>query len=390
MEEIAEKEISVKAKKNTITRKIELYIDDVDKEHQSEIRKKLWDWNEKCLRAANTIVSHLYIQMNMQELAYFNEDFKNNNPEIFKQGPGYSPSNRTYRLIAETYKGEMPSDIYSNLNAQITSVFQKEKKEYFKGTRALRTYKRGIPMPFSAKCLTSIRLDEKEKDYTFTWFGIPLVTRFGRDLSGNKEIWERSLGLSPEYKFCNSSLQIDGAKIYLLAVFQFESTKFNLKEDTVMEAYLSVTVPIALRFKSKTFSIGDKKEFLHRRLAIQGSLKRQQIASRYTAGGHGRNKKIAGTERFSELESDFVTSKHHLYSRKLIALCLQNKCDTLILKYVHEIKCPEELKGLEKKKWYEENEFILRNWTYYGLIEKIKYKCKIVGINLIIETKPKD
>ena len=29
--------------------------------------------------------------------------------------------------------------------------------------------------------------------------------------------------------------------------------------------------------------------------------------------------------------------------------------------------------------------FVLRNWTYYGLKEKIGYKCKIAGIKLEVE-----
>ncbi len=58
-----------------------------------------------------------------------------------------------------------------------------------------------------------------------------------------------------------------------------------------------------------------------------------------------------------------------------------------ILKYSHEIAPPEDLTGKEKAKWYEENEPILRNWTYLGLTDKFKYKCKKVGINLIIEKK---
>ena len=29
--------------------------------------------------------------------------------------------------------------------------------------------------------------------------------------------------------------------------------------------------------------------------------------------------------------------------------------------------------------------FVLRNWTYYGLKEKIAYKCKKFGIKLSVE-----
>lgn len=387
-------EIKIK-KNNTITRKIEIWIDATDPEKISEIRKVLWNWDEKCARIANSITRHCAIQMDMNHLAYFNEDFKENNPEIFQQGKGWSPANRTYRIVADTYAGDIPSDIYGSLNRQITSVFQKESKDYFKLNKSVRSYKKGLPIPFSVKNMLNIKLDDQEKNYTFTLFKLPFKTRFGQDRSGNKVIWEKAMGLQADYKFCNSSIQIDGAKIFLLAVFQFTTEKNVFKEGNVMEAHLSLTVPIALIFKGKTFSVGDRKEFLHRRLAIQGSLRRQQIAARYNSGGSGsdithgthRVKKIRTVEQFKEYEKNFVLSKHHKYSKKVIDLCLQNKCGELVLKYVHEIDPPEDLSGKEKGKWYEENQPILRNWTYYGLTDKFKYKCKKVGINLIIEKK---
>lgn len=401
------KEIS---RKNTITRKIELWIDEEDQETRKSVRETLWKWQDANMRIHNTIACHLYIQKNMQELAYFNPEFKANNPEIFQQGKGFSPANRTYRIISETYKGQLPSDVYANINNRITSTFQKEAKEYFTGQRSLRTYKKNSPIPFSANKIINIRPTEDGDNYHLTLLGINFKTRFGRDGSGNKTIFE--MCLSPDYKLyvgkidemhvgayklCDSSFQIDGAKIFLLAVFQFESTKHNLKEGSVMEAHLSVTVPIALRFKSKTFAVGDRKEFLYRRIAIQASLKRQQIAARYNNGGNGdnskhgthRKKKLHTIDQFNDYEHDFVASKHHKYSKKVIDLCLQNKCEELILKYVHETKCPENLKGAEKTKWFEENEPILRNWTYFGLTEKFKYKCKKVGIRLTIEKKEK-
>lgn len=410
-------------KKNTITRSIELWIDEEDLETRKAARDKLWKWQDANMRIHNTIACHLYIQKNMQELAYFNKEFKANNPEIFSQAAelpdgkkerGFSPANRTYRIVSETYGGGMPSDIISNINSRMTSTFAKEADEYYRGERSLRTHKKNSPIPFSAKMITDIRLSEDKKEYHFTLFGkkhgVKFKTRFGRDTSKNKEHFEMCLDPNGKlltgivggpdwpigaYKLCDSSFRIDGAKIFLLAVFQAESTKSNLIEGSVMEAHLSVTVPIALRFKGKTFSVGDRKEFLHRRIAIAASLQRAQIAARFNNGGNGdnskhgthRRKKLKTIEDFKDYEKNFVISKHHKYSKKVIDLCLKHKCEELVLKYTHEIECPKELTGKEKNVWHEENEYILRNWTYYGLTEKFKYKCKKVGIKLTVEKK---
>lgn len=68
------------------------------------------------------------------------------------------------------------------------------------------------------------------------------------------------------------------------------------------------------------------------------------------------------------------TSKLHLYSRRLIDICVKHKAGTLLLINQHE-----------KEAVAKEDEFLLRNWSYYGLKEKIAYKAKKVGITLIIE-----
>jgi len=38
-----------------------------------------------------------------------------------------------------------------------------------------------------------------------------------------------------------------------------------------------------------------------------------------------------------------------------------------------------------KERLAKEDDFLLRNWSYYGLMEKIKYKAKLAGIHVIIE-----
>ena len=60
---------------NTITRKIQLLINDDD---YKAVYKKLYDWQEITFRAANYIATHLYIQENLSEFLYFTEDFKLN------------------------------------------------------------------------------------------------------------------------------------------------------------------------------------------------------------------------------------------------------------------------------------------------------------------------
>ena len=75
--------------------------------------------------------------------------------------------------------------------------------------------------------------------------------------------------------------------------------------------------------------------------------------------------------RFKEKELRYVRSRLHLYSRQLIDFCVQHQAGTLML-----------MNQESKIKLAKEEEFVLRNWSYYDLITKIKYKAKKAGIEL--------
>tara|TARA_R110000868_G_scaffold243900_1_gene499998 strand:+ start:25503 stop:25694 length:192 start_codon:yes stop_codon:yes gene_type:complete len=62
-----------------------------------------------------------------------------------------------------------------------------------------------------------------------------------------------------------------------------------------------------------------------------------------------------------------------LYSRKLTDFCIKQQAGALILKYQEE-----------KVSIAKEQKFVLRNWSYFELQIKIKYKAEKTGIELII------
>jgi IS605 OrfB family transposase len=64
----------------------------------------------------------------------------------------------------------------------------------------------------------------------------------------------------------------------------------------------------------------------------------------------------------------------HLYSRRLIDICIKFKAGTLLL--VNQQQKEEEAK---------EDAFLLRNWSFYTLKEKIQYKAAKAGIEVIVE-----
>ena len=248
-----------------------------------------------------------------------------------------------------------------------------------------------MPIPYQRKSFKDLRFveyengdGEKREGCFFNLANIPFQMRFGRDRSGNRLIVERII--SEEYKMCTSSIQVDGKKVFLLLCVDIPKKEVKLDEKKALYAYLDVINPIvctcdvkaAKEYDSgyKWFKIGTKEEFNYRRRQIQEAVKRCQINNRYTTGGKGRKKKCQAIERWHQKEKNYVDTKLHLYSRLLVDLAVKYKCGKIVLfnQKAREDKAKEENQNGKP--------FILRNWSYYGLKEKIDYKCKMVGIKL--------
>jgi len=175
-------------------------------------------------------------------------------------------------------------------------------------------------------------------------------------------------------ELCSCSIQIKDNKLFLLASFRIEKEKHSLNESVIAEAALSIDFPITVNIGKRHYAIGSKEEFLYRRLAIQAARRRIAKAITYNRGGKGRSKKLKALERYAEAEKNYVASRLHLYSRRLIDICIRHGAGTLIL-----------TRQEEKQEAAKEDEFLLRNWSYYELKEKISYKADKAGVMLIVE-----
>ncbi|MGN7787203.1 hypothetical protein ACTJIJ_21905 [Niabella sp. 22666] len=177
-----------------------------------------------------------------------------------------------------------------------------------------------------------------------------------------------------------SSLQLLKGKIYLLASFIQEAAESLPAHNLIAEAELSIEVPIILTIDKKRFEIGSQEDFYYKRLAIQAAYRRKQQATTHNNPCHAKKRRMKCLEAFKNKEGDFVAHKLHLYSARLIELCRRHKVGTLLLRKVYEParRSNNLLTAMQDK-------IILRNWSYYSLTEKIKYKALKAGIELIIE-----
>lgn len=455
------------AKLITVTRKIQLLFNSENESEVKDYYKKLYTWQNIVHKAANQISTTHFALEAIKDMFFLDDGTKKKIADAKKDVDGIlttSKMNSTYQLLSKRFKGEIPMEIITSLNSTIVQTFNAEKKDYFKGTRSLRSYRKDIPIPVRGVGFNNVHSSnryERDHNYAFTLYGIPFRTNFGRDFSGNKIIFERAMktellpdwiftleselaaaiatvgakekieitqtyldadkkqqtkllvfdvdtlvdddevyyqlrfgsekhklnffmfkkegaenySIENEYKLCDSSIQIKRNKMFLLAVFQFRKDKYALDKETIAECHLDIDKPMIFSVDGKEIFIGSKEEFLHQRLTIQQAVKRTQIALRFTKGGHGREKKLKNLERFHKAEIDYVTTRIHQYTYKLINLCLKFKVGKLVLKN-------QTIKEDEAKK---DVEYLLRNWSYYSLKEKIMYKAAKVGIEVVVE-----
>ncbi|WPO91766.1 hypothetical protein [Chryseobacterium sp. HR92] len=357
----------------TLTRKIQLLID-VTSNEKNEMWEKLYRYQNRCFRAANFIVSHLYVQEMIKDFFYFTEEIQYKLADVNKDQMGIftrSKTSTTARTVFDRFKGEIPTDILGSLNNTIQSTFSKNKADYWQGLKSLRNFKKDIPIPLPVKCISKMKYDPEKKAFCFNMFAIPVKTYLGKDFSDKRLIMERLL--RGEINLCTSQIQLKAGKIYWLAVFEFEKEKHLLQPEIIAEACLSLEHPIVAKANNVRINIGTKEEFLYRRLAIQASQKRIQEGIAFARSGNGAKRKQKALYKTENLESKYVSHRLHVYSRQLIDFCMRQQAGTLVLKN------QEDKIGIAK-----DNEFVLRNWSYYELQTKIKYKAEKAGIELII------
>jgi hypothetical protein len=358
-----------------ITRKIRLLINTADKQELYHYWSQLRHWQHNCFRAANYIITHRFVQEQLKDMIYLDEHIKAKLADSSKDPEGIfncSKQHTTYKLMASYFKGDMPMHIISSLNATLMNVFSKEREMYYKGERSLRSYRRDIPIPFKAEDIRRFQWSDEKRCYSFNLFGMPFTTFLGRDHHDKKLLlqqWQQA-----EVKLCTSNIQLKDKDIYMLATFEIPHSPAVTDESIIAEASLSIEHPLLVAINGKQYTIGNKEEFLYRRIAIQSARQRLQQATSFNRGGHGVKRKLEALDRLKNTERNYVQTKLHLYSRKLVDLCIKHGAGSLLLVFQQE-----------KETMAKEDTFLLRNWSYYDLRQKILYKAARAGINVIQE-----
>src|SRR5690606_35600342 len=219
-----------------LTRRIQLVVDLPTKEERKEKLDKLYKCQNHCFRAANLIVSHLYLQEMNKDFFYLSEGIKYKLADEKKDQDGIiQPShiNSTSRMVCDKFKGEVSADILSSLNSTLLSTFYKNKSDYKKGLCALRNYRKDMGFPFPTKAMSKVIHDPDKKAFCFSLFSTPFKTYLGKDFTDRRKLMERLV--KGDIKLCTSRIILKDGKIFWLAVFEIEKVKHELNPHIIAQ-----------------------------------------------------------------------------------------------------------------------------------------------------------
>lgn len=405
----------------TITRKIELTLctEGISDEQRKAQWQLLYHINDNLYKAANNVSSKFYLEDHVSSMVRMKHaEYLSLIKELARAEKQKTPDNalitelRERLSVAEQemsdqeraickYATEMSTqtlaykfatEIEINVFGQILaclkqaaqSNYNSDAKDVKRGERAIRNYKKGMPIPFPWN--DSLKIEYEGGEFYLRWYnGIRFKFHFGKDRSNNRLIVSRCLKMDKDYegdyKLCNSSIQFvkrDGSpKFFLLLVVSIPQEQVELNKKIVVGVDLGVNVPAyaATNITEERKAIGDREHFLNTRMTFQRRYKSLQRLNA-TAGGKGRTKKLEPLERLRQAEHNWVHTQNHLFSREVVNFAVQTHAATIHL---------EDLSGFGKDSdgnADEQKEFVLRNWSYYELQNMIAYKAAKYGIKV--------
>ena len=428
----------------TITRKIELKL--CTEGLSEEERKAQWDFlhhiNNNLYRSANNVSSKLYLDEYASSLVSMrHKEYKSLLRDLAKarkNGDDETISNLEAKIVAIEqlmtdqekaickYADEMTTEtlsyqfateqelhIYGQiLNCERQNVyknFEKDSKDVREGKRSIRTYKKGMPIPFP--WTKSIRIesvkkpedreikgrrDKEDYDFYLYWYkpksecdkALKFRLHFGKDRSNNYQIVKRCLKLDEKcndnYSMGTSSIQLKKTpsgppELYLLLVVNIPKEKYELNNKIVVGVDLGINVPayVATNITEDRKAIGSREHFLNTRLEFD---RRRRSLQRLegTASGKGRKKKLEPLERLRDRERNWVKTQNHRFSRDAVDFAIKVKAATIQMEDLSGYGCDDEGNVKEDKK------FLLGKWSYYELQNMIKTKAQKAGIKVNI------
>lgn len=341
-------------------------------------KKAAWDRikniHHETWKAANEIICGQYFNdVLMRKLVARKPDADKAELEnVFSDFFGVKRQATTERDIKAMFPA-LPPCVTNRLNNDTVSVYRRDKADVMKGNRAVRNYKRNLPIPVTR---SSIAINEDEKGYTVSWKlsrkeKIVFAVNFGRDRGNYRGTFEKIV--SGALQFSAPSFIFRDRDIFISIPVDDKVEGVVLDDSLSVGVDLGINIPAycALSRGHERQAVGHRDDFLRVRTQMQERVRRARRAAKIATGGKGRKDKLSALNRFEDKERDFVQQYNHSVSRAVVDFAVKNGAGVI------KLEC---LEGFSKE---DRSNFILRNWSYFELQTQIKYKADRYGIKVV-------
>ena len=357
---------------NISTKRIEIYVEETDKELKDAYYNSLRDISYNSYRYANDIVNKQYFK-DLLKIGIGNADNSITPTELRERLNSVietSEMNFGYKYTADDLKKALPSYVRSAVNNVVFKNYNSDKKDVLRGDKSIRNYRRNSSVSFVIKGLVGLKRAEG-KDFRFQLLSTPMKTKLGRDRSNNEAIFDAIL--SGRFLMCDSQFQFKNDKLYLLLTIKTPKEKVKIDKNKTLGVDLGINIPIYVAvndgLSSKGFGTKDelfakKQQFQSRKRSLQHNL---SIAK----GGKGRNKKLKKLDEVKDSEKNYTKTYIDTITKAVINYAVSNRVGVITLEDLSSVK-------------EHANEVVLRNWNIYDIQQKIKYKAANIGIEVVM------
>ncbi|MDP4143126.1 MAG: transposase [Bacillota bacterium] len=355
---------------------------------KKSISKILIDLRYKTALACNRAITYLYT------FALENMEYKKQTGLSIDEKEHFGKS---YSAWVENRMNEIMETCNSANVAQtrqfVVNRFKDDKKKgLFKGEISLSNFKKNIPIIIHNDSYKILKSDkgfhiecglfnlkyQKEHDIKRVTFEI--------DKMGNNEKSTLNKIIKGIYKQGSAQIiQDKKGKWYFIISFGFEVEKKELNMNRILGIDLGITKVATMQIWDNDKELWDRlswkecmidgDELIHYRQKIEARKKQMQIASKAVGNGrtgHGITTRMKPLEKMNDKVSKFRETFNHKVSKYIVDMAVKYNCGVIQM---------EDLSGFTEQ----QSESLLRNWSYYDLQNKVKYKAEEKGIivNLI-------
>ena len=271
---------------------------------------------------------------------------------------------------------------YSNLSCLIQSAakrYKEDKKDMIYGNKSCPSYEKVQPIELHNNAIVlnfsdniwyvNLKLFSKNKSKEIGLDNTELPFKIQVKSNSQKAILERCF--DEEYHISGSQLVYDKKKKMwvLLLNYNFENKKIEtLDEKNIMGIDLGINIPIYYSFNNSLDSgFINRSEIDAFRTKVEKRKKSLQKQGKYCGEGrigHGIQTRINPMYTNGNKIANFRDTINHRYSKYIVDMAVKHNCGVIQM---------EDLSGISSH-----NKF-LKNWTYYDLQQKIKYKFESLG-----------